>query len=280
MEEDETPLTLKNATVTEDGCERKTVKLTLATGTSTVEQYITLWKKTDRVDSRLRVIWSEKRRNLRLSLRYAGADVCTAAEPAGFTDRAESEYERPMNGWLALWGKEGGIRLASDDLFAYRYKNGDVHLTVLRNVVYGDLRTEDLYPDGDYDYLGQGLFDATVKCRFFEGAFDAEEAETSAIRDLSAPKTVLEANHEGDLPADFAAATLSGHGLIPMALKCEEDGEGAVLRVRSVAEGAEGVFRFLDRECTVTARTFAPATYLIDEDGTHRTNLLEDAIEV
>lgn len=280
MEEDETPLTLKNATVTEDGCERKTVKLTLATGTSTVEQYITLWKKTDRVDSRLRVIWSEKRRNLRLSLRYAGADVCTAAVPAGFTDRAESEYERPMNGWIALWGKEGGIRLASDDLFAYRYQNGDVHLTVLRNVVYGDLRTEDLYPDGDYDYLGQGLFDATVKCRFFEGAFDAEEAETSAIRDLSAPKTVLEANHGGDLPADFAAATLSGHGLIPMALKCEEDGEGAVLRVRSVAEGAEGVFRFLDRECTVTARTFAPATYLIDKDGTHRTNLLEDAIEV
>ena len=81
------------------------------------------------------------------------------------------------------------------------------------------------------------------------------------------------------MPADFAAATLSGHGIVPMALKGEEDGEGTVLRVRSVAEGAEGVFRFLDRECTVTARTFAPQTYLIDKDGTHRTNLLEDAIE-
>ena len=279
FEEDETPLTLTDATVTEDGCERKTVKLTLATGTSTVEQYITLWKKTDRVDSRIRSIWSEKRRTLRLSLRHEGATRCTVSEPAGFTEREASDYERPMNGWIALWGKEGGVRLASDDLFAYRYKNGDVHLTVLRNAVYGDLRTEDLYPHGDYDYLGRGLSDVTVKCRFFAGAFDAEEVETSAVRDLSAPKTVLEANHEGDLPADFAAATLSGHGLIPMALKGEEDGEGTVLRVRSVAEGAEGVFRFLDRECTVSARTFAPQTYLIDGDGTHRTNLLEDAIE-
>lgn len=276
FEEEREPLTLLDWQLVEDGICRTTLKLTLGYGRSTVEQYLSLSHKEEKITCRMRAIWCEKHATLRVLVSRLGTDTCIAAEPAGYTQREPSEYEKPFCTWLALDGNEGAMTLSAEGAFAYRYTGEDVAITLLRNAIYGDLRTEDLDEEGDYAYLGQGENNATLTLRFPD-RFSPVETERNAIRDLRSPVVILESNHEGDLPSSASLAELTGEGLLPMALKTAEEGDAPILRLReTMGKTCEGTFRFLDATYSVAGRPLGMSTYRLEQEKAIATDLLEN----
>lgn len=158
-------MTLSDIKITENGKVRITLRLVWDYNKSTVEQKISLYE--DMVDCSYRVVWNEEGKALKFMANIS-SDIkeCVASNPYGEVIREKSEYEKPISEYIILKGDENKVTYSFDSIFAYNYDGDNINLTILRNCIYGDLRTEDLDPKRDYLYMGKGLVTGKIRITF------------------------------------------------------------------------------------------------------------------
>lgn len=219
-------LTLRSARIVESGPIRTTLKTVWEFHHSVLELYYTLYN--DCIDCRYRAIWREERYGLKLELSPAWKkSSVTAASPYGFMQREECPWERPMGEWLSMEGKEGCVQIAADSVFSYDFQNNAVGFTLLRNCIFGDLRTEELDPEGDFSFMGQGVTEG--KLRLY--AKKQEDIAKKAIVYNNPPVILAEANHEGSLPPNKFFANCDQKEIVMTVIKQAERGEEAIVRL-------------------------------------------------
>lgn len=144
FEDKKIPLTKKSVYTTESGNIRTSVKAEYSYGNSVFEQTIIMYN--DIVDVKWRILWNEKHTALKLGF---PSKKCTVSIPYGFTEREKCRFERPMSEWI----KTENFGIASDSSFAYDFDGNQIGITLIRNCIYGDLRTEELNTSREYEYI-------------------------------------------------------------------------------------------------------------------------------
>ena len=264
-------LTLESAEITEEGPILNKMKTVWRYNHSKVEIYYTLTDS--HIDCSYRANWQEEGCALKLELAPVGKQVsCCASGPYSVDQRSEMEYERPMGEYLSLVSDQKEFHMVTDSIFAYRFENCAAGLTVLRNCIFGDLRTEPL-ADADYRFMGQGITDGNVRI-FTE---QRENLASDAAAHNNAPRILLEANHPGRLESHQIFYCCSNPEIVMTTLKQQEKGEENVLRLFNPTEQEQKAeISVFGTKTTVALKPFEICT-LKEERGKWRIcNMLEE----
>ena len=260
---------LKTCKITESGPIRTTLYLEWEYEKSTLEQWVSLYET--HIDCRYRVLWNEKRRALKFMVSNGREMDCVASAPYGMVCREKSVYEKPMGQWVMLRDAEQQIIVAADSVFAYQFDGSGLGLTVLRNCLFGDLRTEPLDPDREYRYMGQGVTEGRLRLQF-SGC-----PEGMGILLNNPPVVFCEANHGGDLPPANSFFSCSADQLLLTALKKAEDQEAYVARLYHAGSSPTQADVWLfDIQGTVSAAPREIKTILSGQAGWKPVNMLEE----
>lgn len=254
----------------EQGSIRTTVKLIWHYHMSVIEQYYTLYR--DFVECRYRVGWNEQKKTLKFSLISDLAHPeCEVAIPYGRIKRKPCIYERPMGEWLTLTEGTKKVNIMADSIFAYHFDGKEIGLTVLRSCIYGDLRTKELDPEGDFCYMGQGVTEGRIRISF------GDLPEKEAICLNNPPVVTVESNHGGSLKGEGQFFHTDNDNVILSACKLSEDGRAIVARLHEIK----------GRGCTAEGRIFETAfqehcssneimTLRIEAENAEKVSALED----
>lgn len=262
-------LTLAGCSMTEDGTIRTTYRLVWEYGKSSVEQLISIYET--HIDCAYRVLWNEEGCALKFRLTNGEEATCTAAVPYGQITRAASEYEKPMGEWIRMAQNGEKICVAADSVFAYQFDGKAIGLSILRNCLFGDLRTEDLDESRHNRYMGQGV--TTGKLRVF---FEGNECREATLFN-NPPVVLCEANHDGILPPEDSFFKNSSDTLLLTALKKSEADKGYVLRIQNPEQSAEKAeLSFLGQTVSCSLNPGEIQTIVSDKNQSIKTNMLEE----
>ena len=251
-------LVLNSLEVIEDGLLRTTYKAVYSYNRSSLTMFIRLYD--DRIVCEYRCLWNEERCALQLGFK---SDICTASIPFGFVERDPSEYEMPMAQWL----EGSGFSLGTDSAFSYDFDGSQIGVTLLRNALFGDLRTEPLDPQREYTYMGQGETAGVLQMCFQSGK--------RAAASLNNPPIVLsEANHCGTLPEQKSFFSCDGAYL--SAVKKAEESDLMIYRI--VEENGTDTMAQLTvdgQTFPLQLRPFEIRTVAFDGNEVHCVDMLE-----
>lgn len=272
-EEEKHYLTLESSEITEDGPNLTKLKTTWRFRHSMAEIYYTLYQ--DHVDCAYRVLWQEQGFALKLELKGAGKNLrCMAASPYGCETRPASSFEKPVGEHISLVSDNGGFYVAMDSIFAYNFNGGEIGLTLLRNCIFGDLRTRDL-AKADCRYMGQG----ETKGRLRVFTHRPQNLTAEAMMFNNPPRVMLEANHDGTLASRGEFFHCDNDALCTTVVKKQEDGEGLVVRCFNPDKetAQSGIFQVFDKEYASDLLPEEIQTWIEDDGGFHPCSMLEEA---
>ncbi len=227
----------------------------------------------DRIGVSYRALWQEEGCALKLDMALEGEHVqCCAAGPYSEDVREEMEFERSMGEYISLRSDIYELHTVTNSTFAYRFTDGAAGLTVLRNCIYGDLRTEELQK-ADYRYMGQG--ETSGKLCVFTAA--PENLLQAAMAHNNPPRILLEANHDGSLPCENSYLSCSEPALTVTVIKQAEADNSTVIRVFNPGRDTKsGEISLFDRRGTVTLKPYEIMTLKWQDDMWKRVNMLEE----
>lgn len=207
-------------TLVENGPTKATFKVSKVSpsGLSTIDEYITLYNNTNRIDMNLKVNWNEKQKMLKVALPMS-------VHPQNVTyDIAYSTISRPATDTKGMFEVEGykfadmsqdgfGVSVLSDSKEGWDCPNGVLRLSLLRSPIDNRGGATDI---GNRD----------IKYSFYPHSGDWKTADVEAKGyEYDYPITVLAAtNHSGDLAssASFAKATSDdNNAILPVFKKAE-----------------------------------------------------------
>ena len=262
-------MTLKNCRIKESGEIRTTLRLEWEYNKSCVEQEISIYES--HIDCRYRALWNEEKKALKFMVSGGKKMKTVCSAPYGRTQRQASEYEKPMGEWIKLYDGTDNISVLSDSVFAYNFDGESLGLTVLRNCIFGDLRTEPLDESKTYSYMGQGETEGRIRI-----VFECNE-DIEGIHFNNPPVIICEANHGGelnpvasfaDVPQDIALCTV----------KRAEDGRGYVLRLYNTkSEKQCGNVTLFGNSCNVELNPHEVQTLRTVQEGFCRVNMREES---
>ena len=265
-------LTLESAEITENGPYLIKLKTTWRFHHSAAEIYYLLYE--DHIDCDYRVLWQEKGYALKLELKGMGENLrCSASSPYGCEERPASEFEKPVGEHIALISDNSGFYVAMDSIFAYNFTDSEIGLTLLRNCIFGDLRTKDL-AKADYRYMGQG--ETRGRLRVFTHAPKNFSAEAMAFN--NPPRVMLEANHGGTMKSCDGFFACDNDTLCTTVVKKREAGDKLVVWSFNPdkEKSQEAKLTLFGKRA---AAHFLPAeikTLIEDDDSLHEGNMLEE----
>ena len=265
-------LTFQSAKIIENGPVRTALKTVWEFQKSILE--LTYFLYENFVECRYRAIWREERYGLKLELSLEKeAERVTVASPYGFVHRESCQWERPMGEWLSLENGEDCIQVAADSVFSYDFQKGAVGLTLLRNCIYGDLRTEPLDPNREYSYMGQGVTEG--KLRMYAGR--QRDLANKATAFHNPPIIKVESNHSGKLPGNASFVTCDNPEIQITVVKYAEDGEGEAMRLYNTSDQPQtAVIRLFDTIQAMNFNSKEIKTVLRKKDIFVECNMLED----
>ena len=150
------------AELVEDGLVKKTLRVRMAWGQSTLTQEITLYGYRKAVDVRLTVDWHEQDKMLKLAFPLAVTDArVTASAPYGWMERAANGEEEPCQAWVDLSGQTShgvaGLCLVQDNKYGYDALDNELRLSVLRSPIYAFHDPRKVLKGVTYHYTDQGV---------------------------------------------------------------------------------------------------------------------------
>ncbi|MDY3929361.1 MAG: glycoside hydrolase family 38 C-terminal domain-containing protein [Clostridia bacterium] len=263
-------LNLKECKITESGSIRTTLRQVWEYNKSTVIQDISLYG--DHIDCKYRVLWNEEKTALKFEISNGHKIKTRVSAPYGCVDREESEFEKPMGEWITLYNDSEEMTVLCDSVFAYGFDGTAVNLTVLRNCIFGDLRTEPLDETKDYKYMGQGITEGKIRI-----VFDKNE-DREGILFNNPPVILCEANHDG-IFAPQNSFFSTDENTVLTALKKAEDCDKYVIRLYNTAKSEKKAnVRLFENSAEIICNGHEIKSLLTDKKGFKCTNMLEEEV--
>ena len=144
-------------------------------------------------------------------------------DPGFWEDAKRAEVQmkkvKELKKWIELYNENDSIKVLCDSIFAYSFDGKNVNFTVLRNCIFGDLRTEELDEAKEYAYMGQGLTQGKIRI-IFGGNTDKE-----GVLFNNQPVILCEANHDGKFSSCDSFFKASDNLILTTLKKAEESDE-------------------------------------------------------
>jgi alpha-mannosidase len=236
--------------IVEQGPVRTRIRVESRYGDSTLREDYLVSAGAPYVDVRVRIDWRERLKLLKL--RYPtciDAETATYEIPYGTIERPANGDEEPGQAWVDVSVDGAGLSVCNDAKYGFDVRGGDIGISAVRSPVWAWHEPRELDPDGDYDYMDQGIQEFTV--RLVPHAGDWREAGTVRLAaELNQPPfALLESFHEGDLPPLASHADDGGGAVVVPLVKRAEDGDGWIVRAYETAgRPAHARIRVLDHE--------------------------------
>lgn len=261
---------LNSCEITECGEIMTTLRLEWEYNKSGFEQEISIYDT--HIDCRYRALWREEGRVLKLMLSNGDDMCCKASAPYGEIKRTASIYEKPMCEWVTLYNDIDSISVLTDSIFAYNFDGKSIGLTVLRNCIFGDLRTEPLDNTKKYSYMGQGETEGKIRI-IFDG-----NATVMGNAFVNPPIVMCEANHGGEFSPTASFAAIPKDALLGT-LKKAEGKEAYIFRLYNTsAHATSGTASLFGKETDIKLKPYEIQTLSLDKDGFKRVNMLEEEL--
>ncbi|MDR2607607.1 MAG: hypothetical protein LBC57_04375 [Treponema sp.] len=202
-------------------------------------------------DLKLRVIWNEKHRLLKLRIPFACKnDTFTCSIPYGSIERSADGREWPIQRWVSLQGKDKNgpvLAVLNDGIYSCSAESNALCLTLLRSPVYAHHEPMRPRPDIQQRYVDQGEHEFRIRLGFYGEKTPCSEYERSALEFNQEPLYVVESIHEGSFPAEKSFCRVNrGSTVLITAVKRSEDNDGWIIRaVESAGKATEA-----DIDCT------------------------------
>ncbi|MDR1948845.1 MAG: hypothetical protein LBQ38_05610, partial [Spirochaetaceae bacterium] len=235
------------------------------------------------VDLKLRVIWNEQHRLLKLRIPTAFAgDNLSSEIPYGSIERAADGREWPIQRWAACTGAAGaGLAVLNDGVYSCSAEGGALSLTLLRSPIYAHHEPMHPRPDLHPRYVDQGEHEFHIQLRPCGEKTTKSELTRYALELNQPPEYVAESVHPGELPREqrFCRINRDSTVIIPVIKRSEEDDGWIIRAFEAAGQAAEADIDF----CRIGVRkrfsftAFEIKTIKItDADGAvSETNLLE-----
>ena len=261
--------------VVESGPVRTIVRVESRYGDSRLREEYVVGADARHVDVRVKLDWREQRKLLKL--RYPtslDARTATYEVPYGSVERSTSGDEEPGQAWVDVSGEGAGLAVCNDAKYGYDVRGGDIGISAVRSPVWAWHEPRTLEPDGDFEYMDQGLQEFAVRLVPHTGDLNAAGVARRAAELNQPPFALLESFHDGDLP-QVASFLADGEGtVIAAVLKAGEDGGSVVRAYESAGTPAHATLRLLDREWEADFASHEIKTFHLG-DEVREVNLLE-----
>ena len=255
---------LRGTKILESGELRTVIRENYKFRDSVIDLYYSIYAGERYFDLKYVVNSSEKAVVFKLESRVKSAGHRVSV-PYGSVPRGMTERDVPLGEWLTA----DGITYLPDSAFAYNLCGGKLGITVFRNVIYGDLRLDEL-KEYDYDILSRGITEGRIRV----------DLEGKTAENVSAfqnpPHIVVEANHGGTLPPTRSYAGTDAKNVALTVIKDKTDGEGTVLRlVETAGKRTDARVNFFGMEFPVRMGPYEIKTVMIDGKAVKEINLIE-----
>jgi alpha-mannosidase len=240
------PMALESYTLVSQGPVSTEYEIVYKLFHSTVIFRVNLNGAEGRLDIRVRVIWNEHHRllKLRIGSTYA-TGTFTSEIPYGAIERAADETEWPLQRWVKLSCGGPALAVLNDGIYSCSAETGNLDLTLLRSPVYANHENQHPRPDLYHRYIDQGEQEFAVRLRGYPGGVGNDEIARRALELNQAPVYVIESSHGGELPGEQSFCGIQGGSTALIStIKRAEDNDGWV--VRAVEAGGQKTRAELD----------------------------------
>ncbi|MCJ7612661.1 MAG: hypothetical protein MUP19_10400, partial [Candidatus Aminicenantes bacterium] len=233
--------------IVQEGPVRRITESVLSYGRSRVVFRTIAYTERPVLEFRLRVIWAEEKKRLKLSVpTVIDAPYVLAEVPGGAINRPADGEEHVHGAWLFLKGeikgREVGLGLANNGQPGFDFFKGEVRLSVLRSAAYCHDKGFSLGESPARKYMDQGVHDIGLVVTV-GGARDVLESLPSLADRLNAPPPAYAHLPFGSYrPADSQAVRagmdwlrLDAPNVGLLACKQSEDGEALIIRLQEAA---------------------------------------------
>jgi alpha-mannosidase len=276
------PMALESYTLVSQGPVSTEYEIVYKLFHSTVIFRVNLNGAEGRLDIKVRVIWNEQRRLLKLCVGSAfAAPVFSSEIPYGAIERAADETEWPLQRWAKLSCGGAALAVLNDGIYSGSASEGSLDLTLLRSPIYANHETQHPRPDLYHRYVDQGEQEFSVRLRGYPGGVGNDEISRRALELNQPPVYVIESIHGGELPPQQSfCGVQKGSTALISTIKRAEDNDGWIVRaVEAGGRETRGDFDFawLGLKGSFSFGPYEVKTIKIaDRDGTiSETNLLE-----
>ncbi|MDR1025736.1 MAG: hypothetical protein LBL56_08415, partial [Treponema sp.] len=234
-----------------------------------------------RLDIKVRVIWNEHHRLLKLCVASAFPGETFSSEiPYGAIERSADETEWPLQRWAKLSCGGAALAVLNDGIYSGSAGGGSLDLTLLRSPVYANHENQHPRPDIYHRYVDQGEQEFCIRLRGYPRGAGNDEIARRALELNQPPVYVIESIHGGDLPGEQSFCRIAeGSTALISTIKRAEDNDGWI--VRAVEAGGQKTRARIDFTWLGARGEFSFGPYEIktikiaDRDGTiTETNLL------
>ncbi len=260
-------LSLKHVqrSVVENGELRKIVKDVYKFKNSLLTLYYVYYVNEDYFDVKFKVNWNEKHIALKLETQV-DSDNHVASVPYGKVNRKSSKRDLPVGEFLETKDK----KFLLDGIFAYNVANKKIGFTLLRSSIYGDLRIREIDLDKEFDHLGEGVSEGTIRVC---------ESNNGVVGFINQPTTIVEANHGGCLPCENSYLEINEDGIDTAVIKMAEQGNGVIVRLTETLGKKKTIeFKMKNQTYKVKVSPFEIKTLLIEDGKAVETDMLENKI--
>ena len=242
-------------------------------GRSRIRIQSILYPEWPQIELRLRILWNEERKRLKLSIPTVFPSPRLLCEvPGGAAVKPGDGREQVHGRWLLLEGgtqPEGqALGLAHTGMHGFDSREGEIRLSVLRSAAYCHEREFDLDEHPAAKYMDQGAHDFKIVVT----AGTAEDLRTRlpGLADwLDAPPLVFPHLPAGRGEFRFLDETLPGNLRI-LAIKRSEDRRSLILRIQEcsgIETPADVCLKGSKSRITSRFRPFEIKTFRVEPDG-------------
>jgi len=241
------------------------IKGTYRLGDNKLELSYRFYQDAPYFDVDCRINWEDAHKVLKLES-AVNQSKHMAAVPAGQIQRDENAADMPLGAWLTA----DGIHYVPKSIFAYNLQGGKLGLTLLRSPIYGDLRIGQLDEEADYDIIGRGITEGSLRICFEGDPWQVAE------QFCNRPTVIIESNHGGTLPAEGSFFHSESDGVQLMALKQCEDDDSYILRLADTTGSARQIsFRFREDAYHAPLNAFEIKTWKLWQGKLREVDMLE-----
>jgi alpha-mannosidase len=220
---------LIEAVVEETGPLRGVLRLRWRFRDSEISQRITLYRDSPRIDFRTWIDWHESQQLLKtafpVSIRSTRAtydiQFGNVERPTHWNTSWDlARFEVVAHKWADLSEGDYGVSLLNDCKYGYDVKNNVIRLTLLKSAVRPD------------DFADRGQHEFTYALLPHKGDWrEGKTIEQAYALNYPAHASFITAPQAGDLPAEYAFASVDTEGVIVETIKEAEEGRAWVVRV-------------------------------------------------